>query len=78
MAWKVFCQARSHGANDMPDGPRIIEAGNADQNVGAAHCCQQLFGFRRKWDQAGVHETGCRVSAAGSQAWSCSTASMSR
>ncbi len=78
MAVKVFCQSGSDGANDMSDGPRIIEAGNTDQNVGAADCSQQLFGFRSEWDQAGAHETGCRVSAAGSQAWSCSTASMSR
>src|SRR5512139_2334147 len=78
MAVKVFRQACSHGTDDVSDGARIIEAGNTDQNVGAAHRSQQLFGFRSEWDQAVVHETGCRVSAAGSQAWSCSTASMRR
>jgi hypothetical protein len=64
--------------HDLSDVRRVLGIEIADVSADAVQGVHEEVGVRREWDKLVVHESSCPVSFVGFQAWSRSTASMSR
>src|SRR5206468_8754330 len=77
-ARKIFGQADADSPDDVSYRIGVVVAGYADENFGLADRLHHGFCLRRQRRGGDYHRRSCASSALGSQAWSCSIASIKR